>query len=41
MSVNQVIPHLSVSNGEAALAFYEQAFGATTNSNYRPTMASG
>jgi PhnB protein len=29
MSYSAPIPHLVVSNGEAAIAFYERAFGAT------------
>lgn len=29
MSISSVIPHLAVSDGEAAIAFYTQAFGAT------------
>ncbi|MDT8405071.1 VOC family protein [Sulfuriflexus sp.] len=29
MSINTIVPHLVVNDGEAAIAFYQRAFGAT------------
>lgn len=31
MTVKKVIPHLTIDGGDAALAFYEKAFGATVD----------
>lgn len=34
MSINAVIPHLVVNDGEAAIAFYEKAFDATVSTRH-------
>jgi PhnB protein len=34
MNVSALIPHLAVSDGEAAIAFYEKAFGATLEAKH-------
>ena len=34
MSISTLIPHLVVNDGEAAIAFYEKAFGATLEAKH-------